>query len=255
MTVTSAANLKTYFGETKAPTCAQFSDLIDSLFARGSAAGTAQGLESLGGGTVGTIVFQANTTASARSHLGVASAAAVGQTVMDAATTASAQTVIGGGVAGRQVFGAITTASAFLHLGLPSTFAVATTAQVSGPTDTSAAFLTPALMHYHPLMPKAWVRFNGAGTVSVHQSWNVGSVGDIAAGHYRLTWGSAFPNNRYGLIGGGQRGAQGFIEINIAETSGAGTITAADCQIVSVCAGGTPGLQDSSAITVMVFDR
>jgi hypothetical protein len=247
MAIVSAAALKRYFEENDAPTSANFSDLIDSLFARGSAAGTAQGVAGLGAGSVGDDVFFANTTASAKSVIGagavgtiqfeqattasaksVIGAGAVGTIQFEQATTASAQTVIGGGVAGRATFEAITTASARQALDI----AVATTAQMSAPTNTSSVFVTPGLQHYHPLHPKAFVSFNPAAA-SAYQSWNVASVALIATGIYRVTWGSAFPTDRYAVLHGSYCIAGDQRNGILVHGATAGAQRAGDCQFIS----------------------
>lgn len=246
MTAVSASVLKGYFQETDAPTCAQFSDLIDSLFARGSAAGTAAGVGSLGAGAVGQEVFLAATTASAQTVIG---GGVAGRTVFGAITTASAQAGMGGGAAGRTVFEAGTTASAINNLGL-----IATTAQMSAPTNTSSAFITPGLLSYHPLMPKAWVQFNGVGTVSIRESWNVASIGDLAQGNFRVNWGSAFSNTHYGLFVH-TRQSPGQTNMFTCNQSSANAVATGDAQISVLSAAAVPQSQDSSAISVFAMSR
>jgi len=41
-------------------------------------------------------------------------------------------------------------------------------------------------INYHPLMPKAWVNFNGTGTVAILDSHNVSSITDNGTGSYTV---------------------------------------------------------------------
>ena len=44
---------------------------------------------------------------------------------------------------------------------------------------------------------KAWVNFNGSGTVSIIGSFNMSSITDQGTGQYRLTYTNAMPNDDY----------------------------------------------------------
>jgi hypothetical protein len=44
---------------------------------------------------------------------------------------------------------------------------------------------------------KAWVNFNGTGTVTIQGSYNVSSITDNAAGNYRVNFTNAMPNTNY----------------------------------------------------------
>ena len=44
---------------------------------------------------------------------------------------------------------------------------------------------------------KAWINFNGSGTVSIVCSFNVSSLTDSATGTYRITYTNALPNDDY----------------------------------------------------------
>ena len=250
MAIVSAADLEGRFQENDSPTSADFAAVFDSFLHKVSAAGTALAVRSLGAGAVGSAIFNAGTTAAARGQFGFG---AVGDSQVDQATTASAQTVIGGGAAGRTVFQAAATASAINNLGL-----IATTANMSAPTDTSSRFVTPGLQHYHPLMPKGWVTFNGAGTVSIKESWNVASIGDIGAGVYRVNWGSAFANGNYGIAGISRNVAGAAFEQLTLISTAAGNPAAGDVQVVNSSVAATPGaisVADSSTISVWAISR
>jgi len=41
-------------------------------------------------------------------------------------------------------------------------------------------------------LAKAWVNFNGTGTVAIRDSYNVGSITDLGTGNYRVNFSSTF---------------------------------------------------------------
>lgn len=176
---------------------------------------------------------------------------------VSAAGTAQAVRSLGAGAVGSALFSTITTASAYTEIGLPATFGAATTAQMSAATNTSSAFVTPGKQHYHPLMPKAWVNFNGVGTVSIRDGWNVPSVGDLGAGLYRVTWGSAFPNTNYApqLTNTGAPALNSFPRL---VTISAGDFAIGDIKVrcVSVSANGdVTAANDTSVMSVLAISR
>lgn len=48
---------------------------------------------------------------------------------------------------------------------------------------------------------KAWVNFNGTGTVAIRDSYNVSSVVDYGAGSYGINLSNAMPNANYSPVG------------------------------------------------------
>ena len=50
---------------------------------------------------------------------------------------------------------------------------------------------------------KAWVNFDGTGTVAISDSFNVSSITDNAAGNYTVTMTNALGNANYCLVVGG----------------------------------------------------
>ena len=49
---------------------------------------------------------------------------------------------------------------------------------------------------------RAWVNFNGTGTVAIRASGNVSSIGDLGTGNYRVNFTNAMPDANYGFVGG-----------------------------------------------------
>jgi len=48
---------------------------------------------------------------------------------------------------------------------------------------------------------KAWVNFNGTGTVAIRSSFNVSSITDIGTGQYTINYTNAFANINYSVVG------------------------------------------------------
>ena len=51
---------------------------------------------------------------------------------------------------------------------------------------------------------KAWVNFNGTGTVAIRDSFNVSSITDNGTGDYTVNFTTALPNANYSVCGLGQ---------------------------------------------------
>jgi hypothetical protein len=47
---------------------------------------------------------------------------------------------------------------------------------------------------------KAWVNFNGTGTVAIRSSYNVSSITDNGTGDYTINFTTAMPNANYSLV-------------------------------------------------------
>jgi hypothetical protein len=47
---------------------------------------------------------------------------------------------------------------------------------------------------------KAWVRFNGTGTVSILGSFNVSSITDNGTGLYTVNYSTSFPDTNYSIV-------------------------------------------------------
>jgi hypothetical protein len=56
---------------------------------------------------------------------------------------------------------------------------------------------------------KAWVNFNGTGTVAIRGSFNVSSITDNSTGVYTVNFTNAMPDVNYSVIGSGREIASG----------------------------------------------
>jgi len=48
---------------------------------------------------------------------------------------------------------------------------------------------------------RAWVNFDGTGTVAIRASGNVSSITDVAVGRYRMNLTNAMPDKNYSVVG------------------------------------------------------
>jgi hypothetical protein len=61
--------------------------------------------------------------------------------------------------------------------------------------------VTPGRMQYHPGVAKAWVNFNGTGTVAIRVSLNVSSITDHGTAVYTVNFTTAFSSANYSAAG------------------------------------------------------
>jgi hypothetical protein len=54
---------------------------------------------------------------------------------------------------------------------------------------------------------RAWVNFNGTGTVAIRAAYNVTSITDNSTGNYTLNFTTALPDANYAITGSGGAGA------------------------------------------------
>ena len=98
---------------------------------------------------------------------------------------------------------------------------------------------------------KAWVNFNGTGTVAIRASFNVSSVVDNGAGDYTVNFIEPMVDSNFCVSGmtnwdGTNRGALMGINTNRALSASAFSITTQQPHVYAV--------MDASVITLMVFD-
>ena len=83
------------------------------------------------------------------------------------------------------------------------TSVVATTAATQADQETATSttlMVTPGRQQYHPSAAKAWVNFNGTGTVAIRSSYNVSSITDVATGDYTVNMTNAFSDANYAPV-------------------------------------------------------
>jgi hypothetical protein len=98
---------------------------------------------------------------------------------------------------------------------------------------------------------RAWVNFNGTGTVAIRASGNVSSVGDNGTGDYTLNFSTAMPNTNYSITAWARHNDDtGGRSVCSGRNSGTKTTSA-----VAVLTGysGQAGTQDSPEVGVAIF--
>jgi hypothetical protein len=92
---------------------------------------------------------------------------------------------------------------------------------------------------------KAWVNFNGTGTVAIRASYNVSSITDLGAGEYQVNFTNALADANYSSVAtvGGQEG--GLIEVPRRST----TPTTTAIRLLY-----NNGNSDSLYVSVAIFD-
>jgi hypothetical protein len=97
---------------------------------------------------------------------------------------------------------------------------------------------------------KAWVNFNGTGTVAIRQAFNVSSITDNANGDYTVNFTTALPDTNYNAVFGvgSQIAAQGRI---IMEQHDNVLRSTTQLRIYTLNTGTTPS--DSGVVSVSIF--
>jgi len=101
---------------------------------------------------------------------------------------------------------------------------------------------------------KAWVNFNGTGTVAIRASYNVSSITDNGTGDYTVNFTTALADANYSMTAScsyrsGNNYNSAYIFTNASGTIVAPTTTAARLQLSTV----TLGSADSEYVTVAIF--
>ena len=79
----------------------------------------------------------------------------------------------------------------------------AATQTVMEAATSTTAFVSPARTQYHPGVAKAWIRFNGSGTINNDASYGVDTIVDDGTGTYTVEWAVDFSSENYGLATAG----------------------------------------------------
>lgn len=102
---------------------------------------------------------------------------------------------------------------------------------------------------------RAWVNFNGTGTVAIRAAYNVASITDNGTGDYTVNFTSALPDANYSLVATGLDVAYGAVVY--IQTSG--NMVTGSCRIQirgnyqNDFGGSTPALTDNAIMCVAIF--
>jgi hypothetical protein len=100
---------------------------------------------------------------------------------------------------------------------------------------------------------RAWVNFNGTGTVAIRASFNVSSITDNGTGDYTVNFTNALPDANYSFSGAGQRDNAGTAnnDIFIGQFRSDTAKTTSSCRVVSIASPSTPF--DAPSVMVSFF--
>jgi hypothetical protein len=99
---------------------------------------------------------------------------------------------------------------------------------------------------------RAWVNFNGTGTVSIRTSGNISSITDNGVGNYALNFTVAMPDANYCMTGAAisNDGFEGRGRVEFHPTVAP---TTSSCRITTDAIRNVQGAQDCTLITVAIF--
>ena len=89
---------------------------------------------------------------------------------------------------------------------------------------------------------RAWVNFNGTGTVAIRASFNVTSITDNGTGFYIINFTNALPNANYAVAGSGSNGGR-ILSV--------GTLTTTTASVLTYNAGDVA--EDNATVSVSIF--
>jgi hypothetical protein len=104
---------------------------------------------------------------------------------------------------------------------------------------------------------KAWVSFNGTGTVAIRASYNVSSITDNGTGDYTVNFTNALPDANYSVVGSASNNnTYGSIIVNINSTSSGGNLTSNPTTSATRLTVAQPniGYVDTPFICISIFD-
>jgi hypothetical protein len=95
---------------------------------------------------------------------------------------------------------------------------------------------------------KAWVNFNGTGTVAIRASFNVTSITDNGTGDYTVNFTTAMSDANYAAVGNvGQTASAGFLRLG----SSVGVYSASQVQVNAL--NSSLGFADMAVVNVSIF--
>jgi hypothetical protein len=97
---------------------------------------------------------------------------------------------------------------------------------------------------------RAWVNFNGTGTVAIRAAGNVASITDNGTGDYTVNFTTALPDANY-AVGGSSSGDSGSLS-GITVLDGGTYSTSAMRFVVRYAAAGS-GLVDRATVAIQIF--
>ena len=201
----------------------------------------------------GSALFRAADAAAARTAIGAANAA--GQTFSGAVATSAGDITAQAGSLRSQISGTPTTGQVLLGNGSARLFYNGTRFDLNGPLDVSALAVSGNLSFNSGYGSaaiaygcRAWVNFNGQGTVAIRASGNVSSITDNGGlGDYTVNFATAMPDANYAVVGQSGQDGVGVNRVIVRRSLVAGSVRVLNYN----ASGGT--LDDDTLISVAIF--
>ena len=109
----------------------------------------------------------------------------------------------------------------------------------------------PAIPALDQRMATAWVNFNGKNTISIRDSYNVSSLGDIGVGEYTVNFATNMANTNYAVVGATIGASQGWYSgVNGSHAPLVGSISFKTPDHISNT---SLVLQDTNQVNIIVF--
>lgn len=99
---------------------------------------------------------------------------------------------------------------------------------------------------------KAWVNFNGTGTVAIRAAYNVSSITDNGTGDYTVNFATALVDANYSAVSSAGTVSAGFNGYTCSPNEQAPTTTSVRFKY-QVMAGSTQPTQDPPSVNVAIF--
>lgn len=102
-------------------------------------------------------------------------------------------------------------------------------------------------------LAKAWVNFNGTGTVAIRASFNVSSITDNGTGAYTVNFTNAMTDANYAILAtSGDGAATNYRVVQVSDVT-APTVSAVRLQTLTQNSG-NPAALDHNRVSVAIFD-
>ncbi len=120
-----------------------------------------------------------------------------------------------------------------------------TTASFSGDVTLGSSVLATPTGSAPSYTCRAWVNFNGSGTVAIRASGNVSSITDNGVGDYTVNFTTAMPDANYAVVSGGQPGNNFLGSIRTV------TLTTTNLNVTTI--NSSNAVSDSGIVCVSIF--
>ena len=98
---------------------------------------------------------------------------------------------------------------------------------------------------------KAWVNFNGTGTVAIRASYNVSSITDNGTGDYTVNFTTAMPDANYAVTASAKyNSSTNYHTVTLGDISGGSNPTTTTCRLMSMA---NTTNQDCDYVTAAFF--